>query len=199
MHEQTERDERISNSPGFGPEINLRRQSVTPFNLPPHRDRAPLPDPLKYNFWNACQWGIASLIWVIFFTALWGATAWSAHVPQLQWMAPYHAADGSSCCGISDCMKAEITLLSEPTEEMVRVLVSMVEDDRQQYFSVQTVVVVPGRSIHRSEDAHSWYCTRSHFQSWTNRGETTSQPCVTDAGYRIISPCVRCIFVNFGA
>jgi hypothetical protein len=119
-------------------------------------------------------------------------------VPQLQWMAPYRAADGSACCGITDCLKAEITLLSAPTEEMVRVLVRMVGDGRPGQFSAQTVVIVPGRSIHRSEDAHSWYCTKSHFQSWNANGETTNQPCVAATGYRIITPCTRCIFVNVG-
>jgi hypothetical protein len=112
---------------------------------------------------------------------------------------PYRAADGSACCDIADCFKAAVTVLSNPTEEMVRVLVSTVEDTQHQQVWVQTVVVVPGRSIYRSEDAQSWYCTRAHFQSWNTLGETTSQPCATVAGYRIISPCVRCIFVNVGA
>jgi hypothetical protein len=82
---------------------------------------------------------------------------------------------------------------------MVRVLVSTVEDTQHQQVRVQTVVVVPGRSIHRSEDPQSWYCTRAHFQSWNALGETTSQPCATSASYHIISPCVRCIFVGVGA
>jgi hypothetical protein len=144
-------------------------------------------------------WSVARLMVLLCLTAMWEAVAWSAHVPHLQWMAPYRAADGSACCDITDCFKAAVTLLSEPTEEMVRVLVSTVEDTQHQQVGVQTVVVVPGRSIHRSEDAQSWYCTRAHFQSWNALGETTSQPCATAAGYRIISPCVRCIFVNVGA
>jgi hypothetical protein len=82
---------------------------------------------------------------------------------------------------------------------MVRVLVSALEDDQHRQFWVQTVVVVPGRSIHRSEEAQGWYCTKSHYQSWNALGETIAQPCVTAAGYRVISPCVRCIFVSTGA
>jgi hypothetical protein len=144
-------------------------------------------------------WSVARLMVLLYLTAMWWAVVWSAHVPHLQWMAPYRAADGSACCDIADCFKAAVTVLSEPTEEMVRVLVSTVEDTQHQQVWVQTVVVVPGRSIHRSEEAQSWYCTRAHFQSWNALGETTSQPCATSAGYRIISPCVRCIFVDVGA
>jgi hypothetical protein len=108
---------------------------------------------------------VARLMVLLCLTAMWWAVGWSAHVPYLQWMAPYRAADGSACCDITDCFKAAVTLLSEPTGEMVRVLVSTVEDKQHQQVGVETVVVVPGRSIHRSEDAQSWYCTRAHFQS----------------------------------
>ena len=126
------------------------------------------------------------------------ALAWSAHVPQLQWMAPYRAADGSACCDITDCLQAQVTLLSTPTDEMVRVLVKRLEDPQHRQHEINTEVMVPRGSIHRSEDAHDWYCTKAHFQSWNALGETTNQACVTGTGYRITSPCVRCIFINVG-
>jgi hypothetical protein len=136
---------------------------------------------------------------VVCLVALPGAVAWSEHVPQLKWMAPYRAADGGSCCGITDCLRAEVTLLSEPTEEMVQVLVSYLEDWYHRLFWVNTVVIVPGRSIHLSEDAHGWYCYKTHFQTWNTAGEEKSQACTTDEGYNVTGECVRCLFVNVGA
>lgn len=144
------------------------------------------------------QWVVEVLLMNLGLLVVLVALAWSAHVPQLQWMAPYRSADGSACCDITDCLRAQVTLLSTPTDEMVRVLISWLEDHNHRQHGVNTVVVVPKNSIHRSEDAHGWYCTKSHVQSWNVLGETTNQACVTDAGYRITSPCVRCIFVNVG-
>jgi len=132
------------------------------------------------------------------FCAVLQALAWSAHVPQLQWMAPYRSADGSACCDITDCLRAEVTLLSTPTDEMVRVLVSWLEGHDHRQHTVNTVVVVPRNSIHRSEDAHGWYCTKAHVESWNTLGESTNLACVTTTGYRVIGMCVRCIFVGVG-
>ena len=87
-------------------------------------------------------WSIARFMVLLCLTAMWWAVGWSAHVPHLQWMSPYRAADGSACCNIADCFKAAVTLLSEPTGEMVRVLVSTVEDTQHQQVLVQTVVIV---------------------------------------------------------
>jgi hypothetical protein len=124
---------------------------------------------------------------------------WSEHRAQLTWMAPYRAVDGSACCGVNDCFKAQVTLLSKPTDEWVRVLVSALEDWHHQRSWINTVVVVPGRSIHRSEDAHAWYCSKGYFQTWNSAGEETNQVCYTDTSYTVRHECVRCIFVNFGA
>jgi hypothetical protein len=145
------------------------------------------------------QWRALGLLALFCLTVLLAAHGWSEHVPQLEWMAPYRAADGGSCCGITDCFRAQVTLLSEPTDEFVRVLVSSVQDWDYRQVWVNTVVIVPGRSIYRSEDAQSWYCSNTYFQTWTAAGEETNQACYTDESYAVRTECVRCIFVNFGA
>ena len=141
---------------------------------------------------------VAILLAILGLLTVLAALAWSAHVPHLQWMAPYRSADGSACCDITDCLPAQVALLSTPTDEMVRVLVKRLEDPQHRQHEINTEVMVPRGSIHRSEDAHDWYCTKAHFQSWNALGETTNQACVTDTGYRITSLCVRCIFINVG-
>lgn len=140
--------------------------------------------------------GLVMVTWLLWLVPSLG---WSEHVPQLKWMAPYRAADGASCCGITDCFKAQVTLLSPPTEAWVRVFITALEDWQHQQHWVNTVVIVPGRSIHRSEDAQAWYCSKAHFQTWNSLGEETNEVCYTTNSYDVRSECVRCIFVNVGA
>jgi hypothetical protein len=152
---------------------------------------------------NARRWwnrriglGLLALVCLII---LFGSTGWSEHLPQLQWMAPYRAADGASCCGINDCFKAQVTLMSEPVNERVRVRVTSLEDWAHRQFWIHAEVVVPQSSIHRSQDEHSWYCSNRHFQTWNVFGETTNQICYTHESYEVRTECVRCIFLNVGA
>jgi hypothetical protein len=110
-------------------------------------------------------------------TVLLAARGWSEHVPQLEWMAPYRAADGGSCCGITDCFRAQVTLLSEPTDEFVRVLVSSVQDWGHRQVWVNTVVIVPGRSIYRCHpqilrNAFTLASAQSHIMMQASKNRT---------------------------
>ena len=76
------------------------------------------------------------LLPLVCLSVLFGSTGWSEHLPQLNWMAPYRAADGASCCGMNDCFKAQLTVMSEPVNEWVRVRVTSLEDWAHRQFRV---------------------------------------------------------------
>lgn len=142
---------------------------------------------------------MSALIVLFCTTLLFGDVALGEHIALLKWMAPYRSANGASCCGVNDCFRAQVTLVSEPAAEYVSVLVHSLENRQHQKFLPNAVVIVPSKSIHRSEDSHSWYCSNLHFRTWNALGEETNQSCYTDKGFKIISECARCIFVNVGA
>ena len=151
---------------------------------------------------NALRWWrrqiVTGLLALVCLGVLFGATGWSEHIPQLKWMAPYRSADGASCCGINDCFKAQVTVMSEPVNERVRVLVTSLEDWAHRQFWIHAEVIVPLSSIHRSQDEHSWYCAKRHFQTWNIFGEKTNRTCYTHESYEVRTECVRCIFLNVG-
>ena len=154
----------------------------------------------RWKFGESPYCQVMSALIVLFCaTLLFGAVALGEHISLLKWMAPYRSANGASCCGVNDCFKAQVTLLSEPTAEYVSVLVRSLENWQHQKFLPNTVVIVPSKGIHHSEDSRSWYCSNLHFRTWNALGEETNQICYTDEGFKIISECVRCIFVNVGA
>jgi hypothetical protein len=170
----------VDSHPGYGPNPQPRAWSRTAQRWWPRRI------------------GLGLLV-LVCLSVLFGTSAWSDHIPQLKWMAPYRAADGASCCGINDCFKAQVTLMSEPVNERVRVRVTSLEDWAHRQFWINAEVIVPQSSIHRSQDEHSWYCSNRHFQTWNVFGETTNQICYSHESYDVRTECVRCIFLNVGA
>jgi hypothetical protein len=119
----------------------------------------------------------------------------------------YKGADGIPCCGKRDCVKAEITLLTEPTEPEIDLMVTYIElvDGRivEKHALVQGV---PQASVHRSEDAFGYWCHR-YAQSeatmgWYGYGNRNPyarpfERCGSP-DYPMKLECLRCAFVSWG-
>ena len=68
------------------------------------------------------------------------------HTPATAWMARYRNAEGTSCCGATDCRAAQVSLVRQtPRETTVRI--NGVE------------VVLPTMSVFPSETPESYWCS----------------------------------------
>src|SRR3990167_5870294 len=63
------------------------------------------------------------------------------------WQDAYRSADGTRCCGPADCKAVPVSIIAHDGVT-VEALV----------FGIR--VIVPAASVHRSEDAQSWWCMR---------------------------------------
>lgn len=72
------------------------------------------------------------------------AVVWAQHGG---WMDSYTSADGTRCCGKTDCKAVPVSLVTQDGTTMQMLVMGM-------------RVVVPARSVHQSEDQQSWWCSR---------------------------------------
>lgn len=139
------------------------------------------------------------VLWMTVFMIIWFVAFGHAE----DWRSKYTDTNGVNCCGKLDCIKAEVTLLTEPTQDPVRILVSFVQPPNAVEPLWRNVILdVPMRSVHRSEDAYGYWCHRmgpsafgpfySPYQS--HSGERCSAP-----DYLVNEKCLRCIFVSWGS
>jgi hypothetical protein len=122
---------------------------------------------------------------LFFLLLVWTSWGYGEHHQALGWMSGTKAADGSSCCGISDCTRAHAKLLEEPTGDKVRVYVEAVT---RSYFStdyqpVNREITLPVGSVHRSIETFDLWCYRNYGYGDTPlvRADTT-----------------RCLFIAVG-
>lgn len=74
------------------------------------------------------------------------AMVYAEHLPSLAWMAQYKSANGMGCCSGRDCKPATIALI-QIGETETTVLIQ------------GTVVVLPSKSVHPSEDGQTYRCS----------------------------------------
>ena len=70
------------------------------------------------------------------------------HTPDTAWMAKYRNAQGISCCGVTDCQVARVSLVRQAGDKMVG-LINGVE------------VTLPAQSVHPSETPHTYWCSET--------------------------------------
>lgn len=118
------------------------------------------------NRWHilGCLTGLAC-----FFVA---AQVASEHMPSLAWMARYTSASGTYCCSERDCIPATVALWPSALEAGTMVV------------RVNGVLLLlPEKSVHRSEDGNTWWCCKTDAERTcpsTPRAETTR--CVFHTG-----------------
>lgn len=73
--------------------------------------------------------------------------AWAEHTPSLAWMSRYTSAGGVGCCSERDCVQAPVAVIQFGEQETTVVIHG-------------TVLVIPAKSVHQSEDEKSWWCSK---------------------------------------
>ena len=107
------------------------------------------------------------------------------HRPGLDWMRGYKGADGTSCCGQTDCIKAETRLVTEPNGATVNVEIAGIYRHHDQVRWVMTTVTLPVLSVHRSEEPVGYWC----YWNGSRRMEPPAD---------ITPETTRCVFVTVG-
>lgn len=79
------------------------------------------------------------------------AVVWAEHVPALAWMQRYTSAKNIPCCSERDCVPTPVAVIQFGEQETAVVIHG-------------TIVVLPAKSVHQSEDGETYWCWRDDGQ-----------------------------------
>lgn len=122
------------------------------------------PEPL------ARWWGQKVHTWhLLFLLGLAGAAvlceySYAEHIAVLHWMSGYKSADGVGCCSERDCLPLPIAVLQLTSDQaIVRI--------------GDTVVQLPAKSVHATQDGQTYWCcrTNAHGQCPTEPSRATTR------------------------
>lgn len=92
------------------------------------------------------RWCLLLLLGLAGAALLWESTQ-AAHIVALRWMSGYKSADGVGCCSARDCLLRPVAVL-QLTEDQATVRIG------------DTVVQLPIRSVHATQDGQTYWCCR---------------------------------------
>src|SRR5262245_32699957 len=90
------------------------------------------------------RWHLLLLLGLAGAALLWESTQ-AAHIVALRWMSGYKSADGVGCCSARDCLPWPVAVL-QLTEDQATVRIG------------DTVVQLPIRSVHATQDGQTYWC-----------------------------------------
>jgi hypothetical protein len=119
----------------------------------------------RVDLWGLCLLlGMASVVMLGVYSA-------AEHTAALRWMQGYTGADGVGCCSEHDCLPWPVAVLQH-TGDQVTVRLG------------ETVVQLPARSVHATQDGQTYWCCKTDA---TGRCPPEPTPAIT-----------RCVFYAVG-
>ena len=146
---------------------------------------------------------IPSIIMTIYLLGIcvYGVSSFMDYVKPPDWRSKYKDQEDVSCCGASDCVQAEIAVLTEqfPFPDEVWIEVSRYKNKMGKWVDHDGPPIrVNAKGVHLSEDQYAWFC---HYHNQYNEFEMDEQAtriCFTNEEISITQECARCIFLNYG-